>query len=51
MLSPPHNAKNQTPHPLQGNRLLELLLGSELVGVTALALAAVGRTRREAGLG
>ena len=32
------------------NRLLELLLGAELVGVPALALAAVGSTRRETGL-
>ncbi len=32
------------------NPLLELLLGSELVGVTALSLAAVGGTGREAGL-
>lgn len=32
------------------NRLLELLLGSELVGVAALALTAVGRTRGKTGL-
>lgn len=32
------------------NRLFELLLGSELVGVSALSLAAVGGTGREAGL-
>lgn len=31
-------------------RLFELLLGAELVGVTALALAAVGGTGRETGL-
>ena len=32
------------------NRLLQLLLRSELVGVAALALAAVGGTRRETGV-
>lgn len=32
------------------NRLLELLLRAKLVGVAALALAAVGGTRRETGL-
>lgn len=47
-----------TRHPLQQrrktvtitNRLLELLLGAELVGVTALLLTAVGGTRGETGL-
>ena len=34
----------------RGNRLFELLLGAELVGVAALALPAVGRTGRETGL-
>lgn len=32
------------------SRLFELLLGSQLVGVSALALAAVGRTRGETSL-
>lgn len=32
------------------SRLFELLLGAELVGVSALALAAVGGTGRKAGL-
>jgi hypothetical protein len=32
------------------NRLFELLLRAELVGVTTLALAAVGSTGRETGL-
>ncbi len=32
------------------SRLLQLLLGSELVGVAALSLAAVGRTRGKTGL-
>ena len=34
----------------ESNRLFELLLGAELVSVTALALAAVGRTRGETSL-
>jgi len=32
------------------NRLFKLLLGAELVGVSALALSAVGGTGRETGL-
>lgn len=32
------------------NRLFELLLGAELVGVSALSLSAVGSTGRQAGL-
>jgi hypothetical protein len=34
----------------EASSLLELLLGAELVGVTALLLAAVGGTGRETGL-
>lgn len=60
--SPMNQGKYFHPcHPLQNartrdaasviNRLFELLLGAELVGVTALALAAVGRTGRETSLG
>jgi hypothetical protein len=45
----PPNAKSQTPYPWS-NRLFELLLRSELVGVTTLALAAVGSTGRETGV-
>jgi hypothetical protein len=45
--SPLHNTRIQTPHPFVRNRLLELLLGSKLVSVSTLALAAVGGTRRE----
>lgn len=36
--------------PRGTSRLLELLLRPELVGVTALALAAVGSTRGQTGL-
>lgn len=34
----------------KGNRLFQLLLGAQLVGVTALLLTAVGSTRGEASL-
>src|SRR5689334_10798670 len=45
------NRKTPDDRDRGGNRLFELLLGAELVGVAALALAAVGRTRRKASLG
>ena len=41
--------KDARDHEIR-NRLFELLLGAELVGVSALALSAVGGTGREAGL-
>jgi hypothetical protein len=44
------NQRRQTTVTEESNRLFELLLGAELVGVAALALPAVGRTRRETGL-
>lgn len=40
-----------TPNNTGASSLLELLLGAQLVGVATLALAAVGGTGREAGLG
>jgi hypothetical protein len=46
----PRKPKTPDDHDRRENRLFELLLGAELVGVAALALAAVGRTRRETGL-
>ncbi len=42
--------RRQTTMTEESNRLFELLLGAELVGVATLALAAVGGTGREAGL-
>jgi hypothetical protein len=42
--------RRQTTMTEESNRLFELLLGPQLVGVTALALTAVGRTGRETGL-
>ena len=41
--------KDARDHEIR-NRLFELLLGAELVGVSALALSAVGGTGRKAGL-
>ena len=41
--------KDARDHEIR-NRLFKLLLGAELVGVSALALSAVGGTGREAGL-
>jgi hypothetical protein len=45
--------KNQTPdtHATSAQPLFQLLLGSELVGVSALLLAAVGGTRGKTSLG
>lgn len=55
---PPNNAiKPNKPifvlraaNPMRANRLLQLLLRAELVGVTALLLSAVGGTGGKAGL-
>ena len=49
---PPIHVPMQTPFCTlpQQKRLLQLLLGSELVGMTALLLTAVGGARRETSL-
>lgn len=44
------NQRRQTTVTEESDRLFELLLGAELVGVATLALAAVGRAGREASL-
>ena len=49
MITPQTKDAEEMEHAVT-NRLLELLLGSKLVGVAALALAAVGGTGRKAGL-
>lgn len=47
--TPMPKTKDARDHEIR-NRLFELLLGAELVGVSALALSAVGGTGRETGL-
>jgi hypothetical protein len=47
---PSHDASPHSPKRQEAIRLLELLLGPELVGVAALLLAAVDGTRGEAGV-
>jgi hypothetical protein len=44
--------KTKTPknHRMPTSRLFQLLLGTQLVGVSALSLSAVGSTRRETSL-
>jgi hypothetical protein len=42
--------KTSTPGEEEASSLLELLLGTKLVGVSALSLTAVGGTGREAGV-
>lgn len=49
MITPQTKDAEEMEHVVT-NCLLELLLGSKLVGVAALALAAVGGTGRETGL-
>jgi hypothetical protein len=46
----PRRKKSNSRHAISAQPLFQLLLGAELVGVSALLLAAVGRTRGKTGL-